>query len=645
MDTSNASASQESEIQPDSAEKDCPNESSHLGSECDDGSNSTLNLRDNTSKIDAPEANTGSSETATMDETQSGCDSSDLADADRKSEEQCNETPVCCGYSEEASFVKDEESQDTLPKQCGEEENIATAEASWENTDDNTTNIINNSSSPKTVACDNQNTDEQSSNDHDPINDQGDEQKYSGDRNNSPYYIKWIMWSGMKTPVVTQNDNGPCPLLAIINILLLRRTITFPNMQEMVTTRQLMEYLGDVVLKEIPENMPEGAQRNYEQNVQDTLSILPKLQTGLDVNVKFTGVGDFEFTRECGIFDLLSIKLYHGWLVDPQSTEYKAAIGNLSYNQLVEMIVTSKEADGKSEISSDGILAQSFLEETANQLTCHGICELNSKLKDGELCVFFRNNHFSTLFKHQGELFLLLTDQGFLTQENMVWQTLSSIDGDGAFVDCNFKRLLMDNQPVPNTYSQEDQDHMLALSIQEEQQREAQQSPQQQQQNQHQGRQEEQQQQQTDPAIVQAPQPVSQEPQENQSDNGGMTEQELFDLQYALQLQEEEEARARTEQQRQQQQQQQPQRRTGRRQTPPPSDPSAHRNPQQRQSGSPYVSIIDSRRTATGGATISPTTAAKSTSRTTRRATTATDRSSNCPSPTACFSRTAGEPK
>lgn len=71
--------------------------------------------------------------------------------------------------------------------------------------------------------------------------------------NNSPYYIKWIMWKGVKTAIVTQNDNGPCPLLAIINILLLRRTIAFPPMQEMVTTQELMEYLGDVVLKEIPE--------------------------------------------------------------------------------------------------------------------------------------------------------------------------------------------------------------------------------------------------------------------------------------------------------------------------------------------------------------------------------------------------------
>ena len=29
-------------------------------------------------------------------------------------------------------------------------------------------------------------------------------------------------------------------------------------------------------------------------------------------------VSDFEYTRECIVFDLLNIQLYHGWLVDPQ---------------------------------------------------------------------------------------------------------------------------------------------------------------------------------------------------------------------------------------------------------------------------------------------------------------------------------------
>ena len=31
--------------------------------------------------------------------------------------------------------------------------------------------------------------------------------------------------------------------------------------------------------------------------------------------------------------------LYHGWLVDPQTTEVAAAVANMSYNQLVENII------------------------------------------------------------------------------------------------------------------------------------------------------------------------------------------------------------------------------------------------------------------------------------------------------------------
>ena len=34
-----------------------------------------------------------------------------------------------------------------------------------------------------------------------------------------------------------------------------------------------------------------------------------------------------------------------------------------------------------------------------------------------------------------GELFLLVTDQGFLNQTRVVWETLSNIEGDGEFVD------------------------------------------------------------------------------------------------------------------------------------------------------------------------------------------------------------------
>ena len=35
------------------------------------------------------------------------------------------------------------------------------------------------------------------------------------------------------------------------------------------------------------QDLSNGERANYEQNVQDAVSVFPKLQTGLDVNVKF----------------------------------------------------------------------------------------------------------------------------------------------------------------------------------------------------------------------------------------------------------------------------------------------------------------------------------------------------------------------
>ena len=59
----------------------------------------------------------------------------------------------------------------------------------------------------------------------------------------------------------------------------------------------------------------------------------------------FSDVYDFEFTRECIVFDLLKIALYHGWLVDPQNGPAVKAVGNLSYNQIVEKMLTSQDGE------------------------------------------------------------------------------------------------------------------------------------------------------------------------------------------------------------------------------------------------------------------------------------------------------------
>lgn len=43
-------------------------------------------------------------------------------------------------------------------------------------------------------------------------------------------YVKWPPWaaSPRNVPILLQDVNGPCPLIAIINVLLLRGTIALP---------------------------------------------------------------------------------------------------------------------------------------------------------------------------------------------------------------------------------------------------------------------------------------------------------------------------------------------------------------------------------------------------------------------------------
>ncbi|KAM3927585.1 ubiquitin carboxyl-terminal hydrolase MINDY-2 [Leptodactylus fuscus] len=287
----------------------------------------------------------------------------------------------------------------------------------------------------------------------------------------SVYHIKWIRWKEQNTPIVTQNENGPCPLLAIMNVLLLAWKVKLPPMMEIITAEQLMEYLGDYILEAKPKEISEAQRLNYEQNMSDAMEILHKLQTGLDVNVKFTGVRVFEYTPECIVFDLLDIPLYHGWLVDPEIAEVVTAVGNCSYNQLVEKIISCKQSEN-SELVSEGLVAEQFLNSTATQLTYHGLSELTSTLQEGELCVFFRNNHFSTMTKYKGLLYLLVTDQGFLTEENIVWESLHNVDGDGNFCDSDFHlRPPSDPETVyQGQQDQIDQDYLMALSLQQEQQ-------------------------------------------------------------------------------------------------------------------------------------------------------------------------------
>lgn len=60
---------------------------------------------------------------------------------------------------------------------------------------------------------------------------------------------------------------------------------------------------------------------------------------------------------------------------------------------------------------------------------------------------------------------MLVTDQGFLTEERVIWESLANVEGDSYFVDADFRTLPVVQSPPQPTHvpldpqlSQEDQE-------------------------------------------------------------------------------------------------------------------------------------------------------------------------------------------
>lgn len=197
--------------------------------------------------------------------------------------------------------------------------------------------------------------------------------------------------------------------------------------------------------------------------VEDLMENIPKFQYGMDVNPKFTqGCKGFEYTSQLTAFDMLQVQMVHGWLLDPHSDETLCeAIGSKSYNEIVEVVVRGQSLSAELEqvraqlqsIPSDelqkrvadlettvqqGQLLREFLDAHSSQLTIYGLQVLHEELKEGDVSVFFRNNHFSTITRRGESLYLLVTDLGYAHSPGVVWEKLDMVDGDTELVNSDF---------------------------------------------------------------------------------------------------------------------------------------------------------------------------------------------------------------
>jgi hypothetical protein len=286
------------------------------------------------------------------------------------------------------------------------------------------------------------------------------------------YQIKHIRWHdvnkpGIRTsPILTQNLNGPCPLLALVNALVLSTPSGIETaLMETLRTREQVSLglLLDAVFDELMSGR-RGTAAQELPDVSDLYKFLLALHTGLNVNPMFvqdddatTGnaaltarplgtVGGFENTPDMKLYRTFNIPLVHGWLPEAD-TEAQAAFERVAksyetsqYVQFQEEELDAKLQSGEplttdeQQMFTDIHAIKEFLGQWPTQLTEHGLKNLRDSIQPGQVAILFRNDHFSTLFKdpRTNGLVTLVTDQGYSSHDEIVWESLVDVNGQGS---------------------------------------------------------------------------------------------------------------------------------------------------------------------------------------------------------------------
>ncbi|KAL3232817.1 hypothetical protein RNJ44_04733 [Nakaseomyces bracarensis] len=293
---------------------------------------------------------------------------------------------------------------------------------------------------------------------------------------------KLVTYNGEEHRVLLQNENGPCALVALCNVLLLDPSCA-SNSSELI--KLLQNTRSQVSLDDILTVLANIAISNANGDTEDEslshiLSILPQLHTGLNINPQFDGT--FEDTMEMSLFKLFKINILHGW-VSP-----KKDINKYTYEgsqQLLTQVVDIQESNGTGDeenrqILEEAEMIQLFLQQSLTQLTDEGLTHIKSILENGNFAVLFRNDHFSTITKYDGRLYALVTDLGFKSCKEIIWECIGSLDGsDDTFYTCDFNATKLDESTYDEMnsiekeieHAQMTEDEKLARQLQREEEK------------------------------------------------------------------------------------------------------------------------------------------------------------------------------
>lgn len=320
------------------------------------------------------------------------------------------------------------------------------------------------------------------------------------------FQVKLIHWSDYEheSPILLQDINGPCPLIALVNTLILKYEIKYRNYQinsdftnpdkkeeddqlrifesignlkkylmnnvdGSASMDKLLSQLGDVLLVF---NDIDDIDDKEGESLDKLLESLPLLHTGLTVNPNLV-TGDFPSNELASIlFKKFHLTFKHGWILDQVNDE--KFDGN--YGKLVDILndlqTFDKIQDYLLSEDSNKYLVEKWLELNKTQLTKNGLKKLNLNLNTDNFIIFFRNNHFVTLYKRSdNDFYILVTDAIFnnkSSNKKIVWQSLISVSGiDDLFFTGDFIPSFGDDTfDVMN--DENDESYKLIKKLQEE---------------------------------------------------------------------------------------------------------------------------------------------------------------------------------
>ena len=297
------------------------------------------------------------------------------------------------------------------------------------------------------------------------------------------YQIKNINWhdatasqNPRTSPILVQNANGPCPLVALVNALTLTTPADKSNTALVETLRSREQVSLGLLLDAVFDELISERRTQPDVPLPDMTELydfLKGLHTGMNVNPRFIPTdeviaafkrtslthlnptdrpdmipGTFEHTREMALYSTFSIPLIHGWIPSKgdavydafarQAASYEDAQNLLFREEELEEKLSSSHHEGLSteeqQIYQDILTIKSFLSVSATQLTSFGLDVIRKSMKPGSVAILFRNDHFSTLYRHPQtlELFTLVTDAGYAGHAEVVWESLVDVNGESA---------------------------------------------------------------------------------------------------------------------------------------------------------------------------------------------------------------------